>query len=99
MTQSILRAIDSEPLSAKELADHCDVSGPTMYRKVNTMKEYDLLNEGTEIDRNGNHYTVYESNVDAIQIAIDPSETAIDIDVTYRDTTEQFIHLWEGLRE
>lgn len=70
-----------------------------MYRKVNTMQEYNLLNEGTEIDRDGNHYTVYTNNVETIQIAIDPQEETPEIDVTYRSTTEQFIHLWEGLKE
>lgn len=98
-TQRVLRAVDSDALSAKELADRCDVSGPTMYRKVNTMQEFDLLDERTEIDRDGNHFTVYESNVDTVQITIDPSEGTTDIDVTYRSTTDQFVHLWEGLKE
>lgn len=99
MTRSILRAVDTDRRSAKELAEQCDVSGPTMYRKVNTMQEYNLLTEGTEIDRDGNHYTVYESNVETIQMAIDPSKETPEINVSYRSTTEQFIHLWEGLKE
>lgn len=97
-TRAVLEAVDDEPLSAKELADRCDVSGPTMYRRVNAMEEFDLLTTGTQIDPNGNHYTVYESNVDQIEVEIDPSNGEVSVDLTYRDSTDQFIHLWEGLR-
>lgn len=97
-TRAVLEAVNDEPLSAKELADRCDVSGPTMYRRVNAMEEFDLLTTGTQIDPNGNHYTVYESNVDQIEVEIDPSNGEVTVDLTYRDSTDQFIHLWEGLR-
>jgi len=98
-TRSILEAVDGEALSAKELADRCDVSGPTMYRRVNAMREFDLLRTSTEIDPDGNHYTVYESNVDRVQIELDPGDEGVIVDVSYRNRTDQFIHLWEGLRE
>ncbi len=97
-TREILVAVDDEPLSAKDLAERCDVSGPTMYRRVNAMEEFDLVRSGTEIDPNGNHYTVYESNVDQIEVEIDPSDGEVSVDLTYRYSTDQFIHLWEGLR-
>ena len=96
-TREVLHAVDREAMSAKELADRCDVSGPTMYRKVNAMLEFDLLETGTRIDPNGNHYTVYRSNVDHVRVAMDPSANRTDVDVTYRRRADQFIHLWEGL--
>lgn len=98
-TGEILHVVDEEALPAKDIAERCDVSGPTIYRKLNAMQEFDLLATRTEIDRYGNHYTVYESNVDHVQISLTPSENEIGVDVTYRSTTEQFIHLWEEFKQ
>ena len=87
-TRTLLQAVDEQSLSAKELAEQCDVSGPTTYRKVNDMLEFDLLEARTELDGDGNHYTVYDSNVDHVQISIDPGENRTTVSVTYRQGTD-----------
>lgn len=97
-TTRILYKTDQTPHSVKELADICDASGPTLYRHVNTMLEYDLLQQETEIDAQGNHYTVYENNIQSATIEITPVTEEIHVDLTYRDSVERFKHLWEGMK-
>lgn len=98
-TRRILSAVADDGLPVKELADRCGVSGRTMYRKVDRLREFDLLQADTKIDPNGNHYTVYESNVERVRITMTPGEREIDVDVTFRSSTDQFVNLWEGLKQ
>jgi predicted transcriptional regulator len=97
-TIRILQETDQTPRSVKELSAICDVSEPTLYRHVNTMLEHDLLQQETEIDTGGNHYTVYENNIRSATVDITPSSDEIHVDLTYRDSVEQFKHLWEGMK-
>jgi predicted transcriptional regulator len=97
-TTRILYETGQTPRSVKELADICDASGPTLYRHVNTMLEYDLLQQETRIDAQGNHYTVYQSNIESATIEITPVTDEVHVDLTYRDSVEQFKHLWEGMK-
>lgn len=94
-----LSLVDGQALSVKELADRCDVSGPTMYRKVNVLEELDLLEAETRIDPDGNHVTVFRSNVDRIDVSVDPSEDDLGVEVVRRRSADRFKDLWSGLKE
>ncbi|MDX1748356.1 MAG: helix-turn-helix domain-containing protein [Halobacteriales archaeon] len=41
--RSILTVSSQEPMDAEALAEACDTSLPTVYRRVNALQEYDLL--------------------------------------------------------
>jgi predicted transcriptional regulator len=97
-TVRILHETDQEPRSVKELADACDVSGPTLYRHVNTLVEKNLLQQETNIDTDGNHYTVYKNNIRNATVTITPATDDIRVELTYRDSVEQFKRLWEDIR-
>jgi predicted transcriptional regulator len=97
-TMQILTETDGDSRSVEQLADACEASGPTLYRHVNALLDHDLLQQETEIDARGNHYTVYRSNVQSVDIRLDPSEEAVHIDLTYRDSVDQFKHLWEEMK-
>jgi predicted transcriptional regulator len=97
-TIRILHETDQNPRSVKELSTICEASEPTLYRHVNAMLEHDLLQQETEIDTGGNHYTVYENNIRSASVEITPSSDEIRVDLTYRDSAEQFKHLWEELK-
>lgn len=97
-TIRILHETHQTPRSVQELADICDVSGPTLYRHVNALLEHDLLHEETKIDTQGNHYTVYENNIRDATIELTPATDEIHVDLTYRDPVEQFKHLWDDMK-
>ncbi|MFB6250916.1 MAG: ArsR/SmtB family transcription factor [Halobellus sp.] len=94
----ILVAASVQPMSAKELAEICDRSLATIYRRVNIMKEYNLLSEELTRDPDGTQYNEYKSNLNEIRISIQEGELTVDIDIE-RDTVDQFAELIEDLQE
>lgn len=96
--RQILALASVEPMSAEELAEHCDVSLPTIYRRVNALLEYDLLQEETEIDADGAHYKVFETNLKRICFEVEDGGFAIDIELE-QDVVDQFTDFWDDLDE
>jgi len=78
----ILALADREPTSAGELADRLDVSQPTVYRRLDACEAYDLVERGTTIDDEGNHYQVYETNLERLCYVVD--DGGFDVHVELR---------------
>ena len=96
--REILVAAELEPRSAQDLAEYCDTSLPTVYRRVNALVEYDLLEESLAIDPAGNHYKTYETNFERVGFAIERERErfAADVDLK-RDLVDRFGALWRDL--
>lgn len=92
----ILVASSVQPMSAKELAEICDRSLATVYRRVNVMKEYNLLSEELTRDPDGTQYNEYRSDLNKITISVEDGQLEVDIDIE-RDTVDQFAELIEDL--
>lgn len=94
--REILAAISEEPRSAKELAETCDLSLPTVYRRVELLQSHDLIVSQTAVADDGNHYDVYESNFDATVIRLEDDEYDVRI---YRkeNLPDRFSSLWDEL--
>lgn len=92
----ILAFADARPMSARELAERLDASKPTVYRRVNVCLEYDLLSEDTRIDEEGNHYKVYETNLQRICFEIDDGGFDVTISLR-RDLVDRFGNFWGDL--
>ena len=96
--REVLAVASVRAVAADDLAEHCEVSLPTVYRRVNALVEYDLLDEQTELDADGNHYNTYETNLDRICISIEDGDMSIDIELQ-RDLVDRFGGLWDDLEE
>ncbi|WP_101297941.1 winged helix-turn-helix domain-containing protein [Halegenticoccus soli] len=95
--RTILVETSREPLSAKDLSERCDASLPTIYRRVDDLRTLDLLVEHTKLDPSGNHYTLYESTVEHIDIEIRNGE--LDVTLTHHeDVADRFTRVWEDIR-
>jgi len=81
--RQILIETMSEPLSANELEDRCEVSPPTIYRRLEDLSEHELISEQTRPAADGHHYSVYRASLDRVEI--DLTETGIDLTVTTRE--------------
>jgi predicted transcriptional regulator len=92
----ILVATSVRPMSAKELADICDRSLATIYRRVQAMEDYDLLSEEHTRDPDGTQYSEYRSDLNEITISVDEGQLDVNIDIE-RDTVDQFAELIEDL--
>jgi DNA-binding transcriptional ArsR family regulator len=94
--RAILAATSHESMSAKRLSKECDASLPTIYRRLEALRECDLLTESTHLDPDGNHYTLYETTVKYIGINIE--DGTIDVHVAQQDDAAgRFTRLWERL--
>jgi predicted transcriptional regulator len=65
-TQSILEAIQEEPKPARELAEQCGASRPTVYRRLNRLQDVGLVTTGMAYDADGHHRTVFEAAFESI---------------------------------
>lgn len=92
----VLAAISREPKSAKDLAEECDLSLPTVYRRIDMLEEYDLVRDETLVADDGNHYKVYESNFESTVISLEDDEYKVQI---YREENlpDRFSQLWDEL--
>ena len=92
----VLAAISQDPKSAKDLAEEVDLSLPTVYRRIEMLKEYDLVKDRTLVAEDGNHYKVYESNFESTVISLQDDEYKVRI---YREENlpDRFSQLWDEL--
>lgn len=68
--RSILIASNGENRSVKDLHRVLDASLSSIYRRVDVMAEFDLLDEQTEVDAEGHHYSVYTPKFTGIEIVL-----------------------------
>jgi predicted transcriptional regulator len=94
--RGVLAAISREPQSAKDLAEECDLSLPTVYRRIEMLNQYNLVKDQTLVAEDGNHYKVYESNFESTVISLEDEEYSVRI---YREENlpDRFSQLWDDL--
>ncbi|WIV68169.1 winged helix-turn-helix domain-containing protein [Natrialbaceae archaeon AArc-T1-2] len=96
--RAILTETSVEPMSASTLSDRCDASLPTIYRRLERLEECHLVTEETELAADGNHYSVYEANLDSLELSLDDGEFALAVDYRDEDVADKFTRMWEGMR-
>ena len=94
--RDVLAAVSEEPRSARELGEILDISLPTVYRRIETLEENDLVRSETYVAEDGNHYDVYESNFDSTVIRLEDEQYDVRI---YRkeNVPDRFASLWNDL--
>ncbi|MFP9191677.1 winged helix-turn-helix domain-containing protein [Natronosalvus vescus] len=97
--RDIIRHLD-EPMTAAELNARCDIPQSTLYRKLELLTEATLLEESTEIRRDGHHASKYTVAFSEITIALDEDRSlAARIDRPPRTADERLADLWTEVRE
>ncbi len=77
----ILAETSREPMSAESLSEAAGASKPTIYRRVNELRECDLLVERTRPDPEaGHHHTVYATDLERIIVELSERGFAFDIE-------------------
>ncbi|MFB6162313.1 MAG: ArsR/SmtB family transcription factor [Halococcoides sp.] len=94
--REVLAAVSREPMSAKELAEECDLSKPTVYRRLELLEENDLVTDRTLVADDGNHYKVFESNFESTVISLEDDEYHVRIYRT-ENLSNRFSELWDEL--
>lgn len=92
----ILAAISREARSAKELANCLDFSLPTVYRRLELLREQELIKDRTELADDGNHYNLYVCNFSRTILSLDDGE--FEVQVYHEDSpSERLNDLWDDL--
>lgn len=66
----ILEVITGEALSAREIADICELSQSTAYRKLDLLVQGDLLEERIRVNPRGHHESEYVLQADGVFVSI-----------------------------
>lgn len=66
--RTILQATTTEPRSVAELVDECEIPTATVYRKVDSLVEADLLEKRVRIRSDGRNGNVYVTRVAAVTV-------------------------------
>ncbi|WP_256300096.1 ArsR/SmtB family transcription factor [Haloarchaeobius salinus] len=95
--RAILVNTSSEPMSATELAERCDASPPTIYRRIDRLREHDLVESEQELDPDGHHYEVFVANLERVTIELGDDGFEVEIE-RQTDPADRFTSLFEELR-
>lgn len=98
IARQILVVAIRDPVSADELADECDVSLPSVYRRVNALVEYDLVRERGALDEDGTQYTLFETRSERVTFEVDADGITAEI-VPRRNLVDRFGDFWSDLDE
>ncbi|MDS0301070.1 winged helix-turn-helix domain-containing protein [Halogeometricum sp. S1BR25-6] len=97
-SREILLAADEHPRTAKDLSEICDASLATIYRRVSTLQEHDLIKVHSTIGSGGEHKQRFETTLEAFHVSI--TEGNFELSVERRDElADNFRALWENFRD
>lgn len=97
--REIIRNLE-EPMTASELKTSCDIPQSTLYRKLDLLSESTLLEESTEIRRDGHHASKYAIAFEEISLQLDEdNELTVSINRPPQTTDERLASLWSEVRE
>jgi len=97
-SRKILLAADEEPRTAKDLSQICDASLTTIYRRIATLQEHELITVHSTIGSGGEHKQLFQTTIEAFHVSI--SEGDLELSVETRDElADNFTTLWKNFRE
>lgn len=94
--RTIIEATAREPQSAEALAERCDASKTTVYRRLEELEEHGLVEARQRPEASGHHYKVYAACLDRAVVTL--TEDGVELSVTRRDRmADRFRRFVEGL--
>lgn len=83
-------------MSAPTLAEVCDASRPTVYRRIERLKNLDLVDEQVSPDADGHHRRVYVARFQRLSVELIDGEYRLSVD-RGEHPADRFTDLWESL--
>lgn len=96
-TLKILEATLYQPRTAREIVRDFDLPSTTVYRRLDSLEEQNLINEEMRFDADGDHRKVYESNLEELHLGSNGEgyELTINLRQTSPDVWNQ---TWKKIR-
>lgn len=95
--RGILHHAREEPRSVDALSEACDAAPSTIYRRVERLREEDLLEVHQQLDPDGHHYKEYAAKLDEVSITLDADGFSVEID-RGEAPADRFTRLYEGFK-
>jgi predicted transcriptional regulator len=95
--RAILVELTTEPMSPAELCTACNMSDPTVYRRLDRLQTADLVAEQQVLDPEGHHHKEYVATVEDVRVTFADGEYRVTITQTPTDPGDRFTDLFEGL--
>ena len=70
-TRRCCRVLSEEPRSAREIAEITGYSLPTVYRRLNALRQAGIIDSRTTIDPDGDHYETFTTVTERVTIELD----------------------------
>lgn len=97
--REIIRKLE-EPMTASELDARCEIPQSTLYRKLELLTDSTLLEESTEIRRDGHHASKYSVAFDEITLVLEEDRSlSVQIERPARTADERLAELWSEVRK
>ena len=97
-SRRILVLTREEPQSVEVLSEACDADPSTIYRRVERLKEADLLEARQELDPGGHHYKVYAATLREVTVRLEDGGLEVEVDRETETAADRFTRLYEGFR-
>lgn len=95
--RTILTETSIQPMSASELRERCPASQPTIYRRLEDLRDLDLVTEQTRPDPEGGHHRkVYVPTLDHVRVDLEAGALEARV-VRQEDMADRFTSLVEGM--
>ncbi|WP_049894711.1 winged helix-turn-helix domain-containing protein [Halogranum rubrum] len=95
--RAILRET-SEPMTANDLIDKCDIPKSTLYRKLDLLTTASLVREQVSISPGGGRVTRYERDFDDVLITMDETDTfSVTVERPPKRADERLANLWSKM--
>lgn len=78
-TRQILVTLNVGRSSVSEIAEICDMSEPTAYRRVSNLEEQDLVEKVAMISPEGVHYNEYKSRFSSAMVRIEDDQFQVNV--------------------
>ena len=98
--RELVGTLTDSPMSVSELANETDVPLSTTYKKIDRLRQAELVNELTQVDPGGHHRGRYMVDLDRLVVEL-TDEGKFQVQVERRlDTPEnQLVKMWESVRD
>ena len=94
--RTILEETSVTSLSATELADLCNVSQQTVYRRLEELKDVGLVEDRTRVRKDGHHDTVYTATLEHVSITLRDGEFHFEVERTGTEPADRLTDLWRN---
>lgn len=97
--RDIIRAL-SEPMTAEEVSEACDIPSSTTYRKLDLLSEADLLAESVDVRSDGHHATCYRTDFQAVIVALtEARDLTVEVERPGEDAADRLASMWGEVRK